>query len=74
MNNKHHLNKPKTDFQKSFEDLLEKNKRIFEDVEFNKISSDVGAVASAKLISQFINNMRYPVESKVVIYSGNNVD
>ena len=68
------LNKPKTDFQKSFEDLLERNKRIFEDVELNRLSADAGAVASAKLISSFINDIRYPAESKVVILSGVHTD
>jgi len=68
------LNKPKTDFQKSFEDLLERNKRIFEEVELNRMSADAGAVVSAKLISKFINDMRYPLESKVVIHSGINTD
>ncbi len=62
---------PKTEFQKQFEELLQKNKQLFEDVELNSKSADEAAITSARNLQQFINKMRYPSEYKLNIISGN---
>lgn len=62
---------PKTEFQKSFEQLQQQNKQLFEDVELNSKSADEAAIASASIFQQFINKMRYPSEPKLNIISGN---
>lgn len=59
----------KTKFQSDFEVMLEINKRIFEDVELERISAESAAIASANLWTDFINNMRYPNEAKAVVIS-----
>lgn len=65
------MQQPKSEFQKEFEELLQQNKQLFEDVELNSKTSDEAAISSANLFQQFINKMRYPDESKIIILSGN---
>lgn len=60
----------KSNFQKKFEDLLEQNKRLFEDVELQQVSADHAAAQSANLFKTFVNDMRYPSEVKAHFASG----
>ena len=65
------LNQPKSEFQNKLENMLQKNKQYFEDIELNQKNADDAAAASAKLFCEFINEMRYSSEVKAKILSGN---
>lgn len=63
------LFKPKTEFQNEFEDMLQVNEQLFEDVSLKRKTPDKANIASAKLILDFINKMRYPNELKLIFKS-----